>query len=135
MVKSNLTRQDLTFEQLRIYYEEKRKPLNSQFKKSLELLTEEDTLNYVAYLLSDENGVSMKVAKYRGTNRVDLIENNEYGYCSLIKATKSVLDKIELENRTATQITSRERIDRRLWNPVAVREAVINSIVHNGLYP
>lgn len=128
-IRSN--RQDLTFEQLRIYYEEKRKPLNSQFRKSLELLTEDGALNYAAYLLADENGVSMKVAKYRGTNRVDLIENNEYGYCSLIKATKSVLDKIELENRTATQITSKERIDRRLWNPVAIREAVINSIVHN----
>ncbi len=124
-------RQDLTFEQLRIYYEEKRKPLNNQFKKSLELLTEDGVLNYAAYLLADENGVSIKVAKYSGTNRVDLIENNEYGYCSLIKATKSVLDKIELENRTATQITSKERIDRRLWNPVAIREAVINSIVHN----
>jgi ATP-dependent DNA helicase RecG len=128
-IRSN--RQDLTFEQLRIYYEEKRKPLNSQFKKSLELLTEDGALNYAAYLLADENGVSIKVAKYRGTNRVDLIENNEYGYCSLIKATKSVLDKIELENRTATQITSKERIDRRLWNPVAIREAIINSIVHN----
>ncbi|WP_282636503.1 Fic family protein [Sphingobacterium thalpophilum] len=128
-IRSN--RQDLTFEQLRIYYEEKRKPLNGQFKKSLELLTEDGALNYAAYLLADENGVSIKVAKYRGTNRVDLIENNEYGYCSLIKATKSVLDKIELENRTATQITSKERIDRRLWNPVAIREAVINSIVHN----
>lgn len=118
-IRSN--RQDLTFEQLRIYYEEKRKPLNGQFKKSLELLTEDGALNYAAYLLADENGVSIKVAKYRGTNRVDLIENNEYGYCSLIKATKSVLDKIELENRTATQITSKERIDRRLWNPVAIR--------------
>ena len=128
-IRSN--RQDLTFEQLRIYYEEKRMPLNSQFKKSLELLTEDGALNYAAYLLADENGVSIKVAKYRGTNRVDLIENNEYGYCSLIKATKSVLDKIELENRTATQITSKERIDRRLWNPVAIREAIINSIVHN----
>ena len=128
-IRSN--RQDLTFEQLRIYYEEKRKPLNNQFKKSLELLTEDGVFNYAAYLLADENGVSIKVAKYRGTNRVDLIENNEYGYCSLIKATKSVLDKIELENRTATQITSKERIDRRLWNPVAIREAVINSIVHN----
>lgn len=128
-IRSN--RQDLTFEQLRIYYEEKRKPLNSQFKKSLELLTEDGALNYAAYLLADENGVSIKVAKYRGTNRVDLIENNEYGYCSLIKATKSVLDKIELENRTATQITSKERIDQRLWNPVAIREAIINSIVHN----
>jgi len=128
-IRSN--QQDLTFEQLRIYYEEKRKPLNGQFKKSLELLTEDGALNYAAYLLADENGVSIKVAKYRGMNRVDLIENNEYGYCSLIKATKSVLDKIELENRTATQITSKERIDRRLWNPVAIREAIINSIVHN----
>jgi ATP-dependent DNA helicase RecG len=82
-IRSN--RQDLTFEQLRIYYEEKRKPLNGQFKKSLELLTEDGALNYAAYLLADENGVSIKVAKYRGTNRVDLIENNEYGYCSLIK--------------------------------------------------
>lgn len=124
-------RQDLTFEQLRIYYDEKHKPLNKQFKKSLELLTEDAVFNYAAYLLADENNVSIKVAKYSGTNRVDLIENNEYGYCSLIKATKSVLDKIELENRTASQITSKERIDQRLWNPVAIREAVINSIVHN----
>ena len=128
-IRSN--RQDLTFEQLRIYYEEKAKPLNSNFKKSLELLTEDSAYNYAGYLLADENGVSIKVAKYRGTNRVDLIENNEYGYCSLIKATKSVLDKFELENRTATQITSRERIDQRLWNSVALREAIINSIVHN----
>lgn len=37
--------------------------------------------------LADENGTSIKVAKYSGTNRIDLIENNEYGYCSLIKAT------------------------------------------------
>src|SRR5690606_8722432 len=128
-IRSN--RQDVTFEQVRIYYEERRKPLNNQFKKSLELLTEDGLLNYAGYLLADENGVSIKVAKYKGTNRVDLIENNEYGYCSLIKATKSVLDKLELENRTATQITSKERIDRRLWNPVAIREAVINAIVHN----
>ena len=124
-------RQDLTFEQLRIYYDEKRKPINKQFKRSLEFFTEDEVLNYAAYLLADENNVSIKVAKYSGKNRVDLIENNEYGYCSLIKATKNVLDKIELENRTASQITSKERIDRRLWSPVALREAVINSIVHN----
>jgi len=114
--KIRLNRQDLTFEQLRIYCGEKRKPLNRQFKKSLELLTEDGALNYTAYRLADENGVSINVAKYRGTNRVDLIENNEYGYCSLIKATQNVLDKIELENRTATQITTQDRIDRRLWN-------------------
>jgi predicted HTH transcriptional regulator len=124
-------RQALSFEQLRIYYEEKRKPLGRQFKANLELTTDDGALNYAAYLLADENNTSIKVAKYRGLNRVHLIENNEYGHCSLIKATKAVLDKLEIENKTASTITAKERIDRRLWNAVALREAVINAIVHN----
>ena len=81
-------RQDLTFEQLKIYYEEKGLKLNDRFASNLELLTEDGYYNYVAYLMADSNGTSIKVAKYAGTNKVDLIENNEYGYCSLIKATK-----------------------------------------------
>lgn len=124
-------RQDLTFEQLKIYYEEKGLTFTKHFKQNLELLSEDDKLNYVAYLLADENGTSIKVAKYSGTDRVDLTENNEYGYCSLIKATKRVLDKIEIENRTISKITSRERIDTRLWNAVALREAITNAIIHN----
>ena len=51
-------RQDLTFEQLRIYYEERKKGLNSNFKRSLELLTEDEKLNYAAYLVADENNIS-----------------------------------------------------------------------------
>jgi ATP-dependent DNA helicase RecG len=102
-IRSN--RQDLTFEQLKIYYQEKGLNLTKYFKQNLELLTEEYKLNYLAYLLADENGTSIKVAKYSGTDRVDLIENNEYGYCSLIKATKRVIDKLELENKTISKIT------------------------------
>ena len=124
-------RQALSFEQLRIYFEEKRKPLGRQFKTNLELTTEDGALNYAAYLLADENGMSIKVAKYRGKDRVHLIESNEYGYCSLIKAAKNVLDKLDLENKTAATITAKERRDVRLWSPIAVREAVINAIVHN----
>ncbi len=97
----------------------------------MELLTEEGQYNYVAYLLADTNGISVKVAKYDGLDRVDLIENNEYGYCSLIKATKQVLDKIGVENKTLAKITPKERKETKLWNPVALREAVINAIVHN----
>ena len=80
--------QNLTFEQLKIYYEGSGKTLNQQFTSNLELITEEGEYNYVAYLLADTNGISVKVAKYNGFDRVDLTENNEYGYCSLIKATK-----------------------------------------------
>jgi len=42
-----------------------------------------------------------------------------------------VLDKIDLENKTKTRITSKERIDTRVWNAIAIREAIINAIVHN----
>jgi|LSQX01.1.fsa_nt_gb predicted HTH transcriptional regulator len=123
--------QNLTFEQLKIYYEGAEKTLNQQFASNLELLTEEGQYNYVAYLLADVNGMSIKVAKYDGLDRVDLIENNEYGYCSLVKAVKQVLDKIDLENKTLTKITPKEREEKRLWSPVALREAVVNAIVHN----
>ena len=60
-----------------------------------------------------------------------IILNFEVYYCSLIKATKQVLDKLEVENKTRTQITSKERIDTPLWNSIALREAVINAMVHN----
>ena len=124
-------RQNLTFEQLRIYYEAKHLHLNDKFTNNLELLTYDGRYNYVAYLLSDSNGTSIKIAKYKGIDRVELIENNEYGYTSLVKATKSVLDKLEVENTTFAKITSKERIETHLWNPLAIREAVINAIIHN----
>ena len=124
-------RQDLTFEQLRIYYAEHGKRLNDNFARTLELLTKEGEYNYNAYLLADENGTSIKVAKYSSLDRCDLIENNEYGYCSLIKATKSVLAKLDIENKTAAKITPMERIEMPMWNRIALREAVINAIVHN----
>lgn len=124
-------KQSLTFEQLKIYYEGANKTLNQHFASNLELVTETGAYNYVGYLLADSNGMSMKVAKYNGVDRVELMENNEYGYCSLIKATKQVLDKIGVENKTIAKITPKEREEKKLWNPLALREAIINAIVHN----
>ena len=124
-------RKNLSFEQLMIYYQNKGLNLNEKFAENLDLLTEDGRYNYVAYLLADNNGTSIKVAKYAGTDKVDLIENEEYGYCSLIKAAKSVLNRLEIENRTLTKITSKEGIEKKLVDPIALREAVINAIVHN----
>jgi ATP-dependent DNA helicase RecG len=82
-------------------------------------------------LLADENGVSIKVAKYAGTDKVDLIENEEYGYCSLIKATNHVLEKMKIENITKAKVTNTKRIERNLVESVPLREALINAVVHN----
>ena len=117
--------------EFRIYYDERGKRLNDNFKRSLELLTENDKLNYVAYLLADENNNSIKLAKYSSLDRCELIESNEYGYCSLIKATKSILAKLDIENKVFATITPAERTEYPLWDKIALREAVVNAIVHN----
>jgi ATP-dependent DNA helicase RecG len=121
-----------TFAQLKIYYEEHGFQLNDVFIQNLDLYTSDEKINYVGYLLADVNSVSIKVAKYAGTDKCDLIENEEYGFCSLIKATHRVLDKLEIENKTFTKITgAAQRLQRRMINENALREAFINAIVHN----
>ena len=121
-----------TFAQLKIYYEEHGFKLNESIIQNLDLYTSEGKLNYVAYLLADVNSVSIKVAKYAGEDKLNLIENEEYGFCSLLKATEKVLDKLEIENKTFTRITgSAQRLERRMINKIALREAFINAIVHN----
>ena len=97
-------KQDLTFSQLKIYYEEKRFNINNNFLKQLDLYTDDGKYNYNAYLLADNNTISIRFGKYEGTNAIDLIENEDFGNCSIVKATKNILNKIEIENRIFTKI-------------------------------
>lgn len=124
-------KQNLTFIQLKIYYEEKGFNINNNFLKQLDLYTDDGKYNYNAYLLADNNTVSIKFGKYAGTNAVDLIENEDFGNCSLIKATKNILNKIEIENKIFTKIEYPERKEIKMYDFAAVREAVVNAIVHN----
>jgi len=124
-------RQKLTFKQLKIYYEDKGLSLNEEFLRNLDLADERGVVNYIGYLLADVNSVSIRVAKYAGTDKVDLLENEEYGYRCLITATHRVLDRLEAENRTFAKITPKLRQEKSMVNRVALREAVINAIVHN----
>ncbi|MBL0721544.1 MAG: hypothetical protein JJV88_03065, partial [Sulfurovum sp.] len=92
----------------------------------------DNRFNYIAFLLADNNNISIKVAKYSGVDKVDLIENEEYGFSSLVKATKSVLDKLDIENRTFTKITGNaQRFQKDMIDKTALREALINAMVHN----
>jgi ATP-dependent DNA helicase RecG len=123
--------QKLSFSQLKIYYEESGFEIGNNFLNQLDLINDDGKYNYVAYLLSDNNNVSIKVAKYKGIDSYNLIENEECGHCCLIKAAKNVLSRLEVENRTFTQITPTSRKELKMIDPIALREAVINAIVHN----
>jgi len=124
-------KQELTFSQLKIYYEEKGFNINNNFLKQLDLYTIDGKYNYNAYLLADNNSISIRFGKYDGINSVNLIENEDFGNCCIIKATKNILNKLEIENKTFTKIEYPERREIKMYDYIAVREAVVNAIVHN----
>lgn len=124
-------RQELTFNQLKIYYEEHGLKLNDNFLQNLDLLTSEGKYNYNAFLLADENNVSIKLVKYLGNNKMDLVENQEYGYRCLITATQKILDRLDTENTIYAKIEYKGRREVEKINSKALKEAIINAIVHN----
>lgn len=133
--------QELTFTQLKIFYEEKGYDVSgSFFLKNLDLFTEDGKYNYAAYLLSDNNGTSIKVARFKGTEKLDILERNEFGRCCLIKSAINVLEKLNVANSTVVRVgAAAQRTEMRLIDPSALREAVLNAIIHNdyinGAYP
>ena len=124
-------RQDLTFRQLKIHYEGNGMILKDNFAKNLNLLTDEGKYNYNAYLLADENNISIKLVKYLGTNKMELIENQEYGYCCLITATQRILDRLTAENTVYAKIEYNGRKEVEMIDSKALKEAVINAMVHS----
>lgn len=131
LTKIEAPTQSLSFSQIKIYYEEKGYKIEKNFNEQLHFYTEDGKYNMIAYLLSDYNDIPIRFGKYSGTDAVDLIENENYGNCSIIKATKAMLEKLKLENKTFTKIEYPERKEINLYDYEAVREAVINAFVHN----
>lgn len=124
-------KQDLEFKVLKIYYEEKGFEINNNFLRKLDFYMDDGSFNYMAYLLSDNNNISIQFAKYAGNDVTNLIENEDYGFCSLVKATDNILNKLQLENKTFTKIESTTRQEIKMFNFDAVKELVTNAIIHN----
>ncbi len=124
-------KQDLTFREIKMYYMEKGFDVGENFERQLNFYTEDNKYNYIAYLLADNNQTSIKVAKYNGNDVDEIEEFYEFGACSLITATYRVLEKFKSENKIYAQITYPERVEKSMYDYKAVREAIINALVHN----
>ena len=81
--------------------------------------------------MADENGNSVKFAKYEGIDRATLIENDDYGQCSLVKSFYQLETRLKGENKTFAKITFGRRLERKLVDTEALREAVLNALLHN----
>jgi predicted HTH transcriptional regulator len=124
--------QDLEFTQLKLYYGLKNKPLNDNFARTLDFLTPEGKYNMVAFLFADNNNISLRIGKYAGKDKLDLIEREDYKDCCLITAMQKVLDRFDIENITLSRKRPMQsRLDTRLVDSGVVHEAIINAFAHN----
>ena len=127
--------QELTFADLFIYYRRFNKPLNDNtFAKTLNFLTKDGKYNYLAYLMADNNQISVRFARFNDAGeRFELVEKAvEYGNCCLITAIQRILDRFEIENITLSKLTgAAHRIDKRLVDNRCLREIIINAFAHN----
>ncbi|MDR0830489.1 MAG: putative DNA binding domain-containing protein, partial [Prevotellaceae bacterium] len=124
--------QDLNFTQLQIYYNGKQKPLSEKFAKTLDFYTPDGKYNQVAAIFSDENNFSFRLAKWFGTDKIDLCQKEEYGFRCLITVIEKVLSRLDTENITfARKMGLQQRVEQQLINQNALREAVVNAFAHN----
>lgn len=123
----------INFTQLKIYYSGKGMHLNeSTLEDNLNFYID-NTHNYnkLAELLSDENHVSIQFARFHGTDKSSFAETSDYGNQCLITAIERMINRLEAENYTKSTITSKQRIDKRLIDMDALKEAFFNAIAHN----
>ena len=125
-------RQDLEFDQLKLYYGLKKKPLNENFVRSLDFLNSDGKFNMVAFLFADNNNISVRIGKYSGTDKGELIEREDFNDCCLITAMKKVIDRLDIENKTQTyKRPMNTRIDKPLVDEEVLHETIINAFAHN----
>ncbi|MDR1243902.1 MAG: putative DNA binding domain-containing protein [Endomicrobium sp.] len=124
--------QDLEFEQLKLYYGFKKKTLNDNFARTLDFLTNDKKYNQVANLFSDNNNISVRIGKYAGKDKLNLIGREDFQHCCLIAAMQKVLDRFDIENITQSlKRPMKSRLDKTLVDKAVLHETIINAFAHN----
>ena len=127
--------QNLSFNQLLVYYVSKGIPLREEsFKENLGLLTKGGQYNIMAQLLSDDSHISIRVATFLGRTKADpMYTVREFGHKCLLLSVDDILRYADILNIPQADESERvvERKETPLFDAGAFREAAINAFVHN----
>ena len=127
--------QDLKFSKLFGYYGSKGIVLKEKtFEKNLGLRNSEGEYNLMAQLLSDDSHIPIRVSIFEGeTKGSNLFSVREFGNNCLLYSLDDLLRYMDVLNLVQADETDRvvERKDVPLYDNKAMREAVINAVLHN----
>ena len=104
---------------------------NDSFNKNNGLLTKNGKFNLLASILADNNNCSIKVVKFKGEDKSEMISRNEYGYKCLILAMQNALEYVQSLNETRVVVNEEAvRKEIHLFDASSLREAWNNACLH-----
>ncbi len=123
--------QSLTFNKLKIAFVTAGLTVDQNtFEENTGLKNSDGKYNSMAYLLADENDISIKVVTFAGKDKTNLIKRNEYGGTCLITAIDKVLDYMESINETMVTMGNHRRTEEKLFDMASFKEAWQNACIH-----
>lgn len=121
--------QSLTFETLETEMRKRNLDFGSAQMRTLHLVGEDGLYTNLALLLSDQCEHTIKMAIFQGSDKAVFRDRKEFSG-SLLKQLNEVFQLIDLLNKTKASFDGLERVDKRDYPVEAVREALLNGIVH-----
>ena len=121
--------QELTFNEADFVFENKQISFGEAQKRSLGLIGEDGTYTNLALLLSDQCTHTVKIAVFEGEQKTVFKDRREF--CgSLLKQLNDAYQFIDQFNHTHAHTEGLYRVDKRAYPTEAIREALLNAIVH-----
>lgn len=121
--------QNLTFESAKKIFAERNVKFGPAQMKTLGIVTQDGVYTNLGLLLSDQCVHTIKVAVFLGTKQNEFKDRKEFSG-SLFQQMNEVYDFIDFRNQTHSTFDKLYRIDRRDYPETAVREALLNLLVH-----
>lgn len=121
--------QNLTFESAKKIFIERNVKFDLAQMKTLGLVTQDGVYTNLGLLLSDQCVHTIKAAVFQGTNQSEFKDRKEFSG-SLFQQMDEVYDFIDFRNQTHSTFDRLYRIDKRDYPETAVREALLNLLVH-----
>ena len=121
--------QELTFEAAKKQFAKKNLPLGEAQMKTLGIMTHDGVYTNLGLLLSDQCVHTIKVAAFEGTTQSQFKDRKEFSG-SLFQQMDEVYDYIDFRNQIHSSFQKLYRIDQRDYPETAVREALLNLLIH-----
>lgn len=128
--ESNISNsQNLHFEYLKNTFKNHNIEIDNNKLKTLNIINLNNQYTNLGLLLSDECPYSIKCAIFNGNNKLEFRDRKEFTG-SVLKQVNETFEYLQLYNKTKGKIVGLERIDTKDYPEYALREALLNAIIH-----